>query len=655
MRLRKIIVAGADGLKGQTFEQPLSGCDIFVGPNGSGKSTRLAAVMAGLRGLATTPTDAEREYLGPELPAATVTLEFDNGRAVARDLSVGRGKAADLASALADEIAGPHLVRWDLGDFVRGTDAARTKLLDRVGSASTWTRERAVAWLRDHLSLAEGQAHEIDRLTKPSKAATVDAWLVGAIEAAREAFTTANAAAKQSTMAADVQAAERRNRPPAADLGEARARLATAEREAGELRALVAGAQQSSAVATAHHARGEALVRDVARLTDELAAAERALAESRIALDDIRRREVMAPGTSGDLMAHASKLVDGARAKAAQTAAAAAELRGRLSGLEAHAPSDGRDEVCQHCAGVDPLDRAAGASAHRDAVAALRAELDDAESAASLSAMAARRAEKAHTEAVAMVNAQAQARRAWEDAERRTLSDEAASAGKVAARKTALTEAEARLTAHVSEPAPQLQDVDETTAARADAADEALATARREVEEAVRQQEREGAFQRAIAAREEAKTKLAEVKEAGKALKALRELIVVETFGPLEERANELLVSAGSDLRAKFVDAATYGATRGATFIHFAALSDAERALVGASVAYALTASASAPWRAVILDRMEVIDDARIGDVVRAFERMVEGGALHNFLGAYTSTETVADLGDSQRWLGGEA
>lgn len=37
-------------IKGNTFDQELTGRDVFVGPNGSGKSTRLQAVQLAMLG-----------------------------------------------------------------------------------------------------------------------------------------------------------------------------------------------------------------------------------------------------------------------------------------------------------------------------------------------------------------------------------------------------------------------------------------------------------------------------------------------------------------------------------------------------------------------------------------------------------------------------
>ena len=96
-------------LKGQKRSLELSGVDLFVGPNGSGKTTALLAITAGLRGLAESPSDPVKPYIGPDREGSA-ELTFDAG-VVFRDLSKTRGKDATRADLDAERIAGSAAAR----------------------------------------------------------------------------------------------------------------------------------------------------------------------------------------------------------------------------------------------------------------------------------------------------------------------------------------------------------------------------------------------------------------------------------------------------------------------------------------------------------------------------------------------------------------
>jgi hypothetical protein len=131
MQLGSIRVDGADGLRGRTFHLDLSGVDVVVGANGDGKSTVLDALGAAFHGLAESPSDPLRTFVGP-LPRATVTVELA-GRSFRRDLSKGhRTSAAKQATHEIGAVAGRRFLRWDLGNFAQGSDRDRQQLYDAI-------------------------------------------------------------------------------------------------------------------------------------------------------------------------------------------------------------------------------------------------------------------------------------------------------------------------------------------------------------------------------------------------------------------------------------------------------------------------------------------------------------------------------------------
>jgi len=661
MKLTRIVVSGPDGLKGQRFTEELTGADVFVGPNGSGKSTRLLSVMAGVRGLASVPGDPQREYLGPDRPRADVRLDFDGGAHVLqRDLSVVRGKAATLADAESEALVGPHIVRWDLSDFARDTDQGRSKLIERMCSAggSAWTPERVDAWLRDRLELP-AQAitrHAYDEVARISYGASLDvsAWLAAAFDKARALYTDSNASQKQAVAAVDAMAEERRGAPVAAlDLATARERVQALEAEATELRQATRAAGAAAGAAERHRALGDALVEAVDRCEQTIKAAEddlrRARAEHARAAAAVQTLPAVVPVDDAPTVA-ARKRLDDAREAAGE---AEASHRVAVAIADGYSGPGAEGSACRHCGGADPLNHAERRAAAVADALATEVAWQDAQVDVTLARRAMARAETDLRAALDEMGARERGASVARSAEQAARFAVEAHTKDVTRARSDFELAAAQLSEWQALPAPAAGAVDPNTAARLDAAETMLDAARDEVEQVVRQQEREAAFQRAIAVREESKARFEQVKALGAALKALRELLTVETFGPLQDAANVLLTRAGSDLRASFRDSANYGAQRGDAFIHFAALSDAERAIVGAGIASGFARVGGAPWRVVILDRMEVLDEDHLGSVVEAFRGMVADGELDNFIGAFTTTSLgITALQPVQRWLG---
>jgi len=189
------------GIKGEVFNQPLTGVDVIVGDNGAGKSTRLLAIVAALRGLASVPTDPDRPYLDG-LPAHTaVALDLDTGESFTRALDSNRGKANAEANEEAAKVLGVPPVSWDLRSFTVSTPEARKAMLDRVakagGAIEQWDGPTAIARVRALMDESEVSTAPLDaivaKLTEPRDGAE---WLAAALLQAEEAQTLANAAQK---------------------------------------------------------------------------------------------------------------------------------------------------------------------------------------------------------------------------------------------------------------------------------------------------------------------------------------------------------------------------------------------------------------------------------------------------------------------------
>lgn len=633
MRLNKIVVAGADGLKGQRFVEQVEPAVVFTGPNGAGKSTRLIAVLAGLRGLAGAATDSSREYLGPDLPDTMVDLAWDDGTTMRRELTKQRGKIAERSDQQAVEVAGAHLVRWDLGDFVRDTDSGRTKLIERVCSSSTVTPDDIDRKVVEALQIPITGDHMAHRL-RPQRSTDGATYLAAYIAAARAAYTDANARKKQADAGADAQVGERNGQTSAPDIAAARARLDRAQAEVTRLASAKRAAEQSSAALAAW-------TRDRDRAARDIAEADARLAE----LDAIRAPgEFVRPSDE----AQQAELQRAARARAdsngqvsdaeAQVAAAQAKVE-----LLTKLATDGGGKCCRACGAADPLNLALRVEAAGMDMEGAVDDLAAAKEAAVKAEADFQRANQALTEAVN--------NRKRAESEHRAASVRYDEAQAEIARITTRRD---RLIAELSdsqEP-PAADGASDDLTAEVDAASAELAAARQELESVTRAAERERALQNAIVEREEARVAFEQVSALGQALKAIREEVTKDAYGPLTDEANRLLKRAGSDLRASFESSSLYGASRdGGPTIHFAALSDAERATVGAALCYAMARLSGARWRAVVLDRMEVVDDTRLPGLVSALRAAVQDGEIDNFIGAYTCLTPPPTLKDIARHL----
>lgn len=415
-RLTRITIHGA-GFKGRPFDQPLTGADLFVGPNGSGKSSRLLAIAAIRSGLAETPTDPTREYLGPTRPAAEGVLLFEGGAEVRRDLSKGKGKDAERSSLEGERLMGGHVVRWDLADFARATDKDRASLLERVcnaaGAAGTWTGTKADAFLRKQMGIDRGAGLAGDHplnlaLSSWSSGKPVGTWLAERAKWMDDIFTAANAAQKLATNAA-AEASKHLDdvEIPAGTLAAKRAELAQVKAQGEQIKADIAAAEASQArgdlasMETASRAvvdAEQAVTGAAEAVRVAQAAAERgpdgaAVTRAKAELVEARAKVLALPdpATLADAVAQAEadlQAKEAALASAVTRAdkAAAAHRResealaaldggiGALSSLLSDAAGN-----CRHCDGEDPL----GLGLRLETEQARRAELVEAVASAS--------------------------------------------------------------------------------------------------------------------------------------------------------------------------------------------------------------------------------------------------------------------------------
>ena len=708
-RLRTIRVDGIDGLKGQTFEQPLSGCDLFVGPNGSGKSTRLVAVLAAARGLAEASTDPVREYLGPTKPRAEVALVFEGGATVTRDLSAGStSNAGKRATILAEQAMGAHVARWDLADFARATDADRAKLLERIcsaaGAGGAWTLAKVDALLRKELGIARDAAlpgtHPLARaLSTWSGGKPVGAWLTGAVTMTDEAYTEANAAHKRAEQDATNAAAKLDTEPPVGTLAEKRAELARIQSEGETIKAQLATAQQAAKrtqeieadrqrTAIAVDAAEQALAQAEAPRPEpiEVARAQAALVEARRTLAGCSPIDALQAAVTAAEVQHAALLpgleiakmrlerATHARDRAQSAASGASGAVSRLAALVVKAGGS-----CRHCQGEDPI----GLVEELKAAKATAAELEEEATAAEELLVIRRAAVEEAAEVIAKAatalqlgrdalavgtSARATADRAVRDAEDRLERAHFQAQAEQDRAAAAVTQARERLDAARSAHAvaesrvPEAGggDLETLTASR-----EALAADYRrlaaEVEALVRHEERQRLHQEAIAARETAAERFRVVKALKAGLAKLRTEVAASAYGPIQDAANAFLVRAELDMTVVFHDESDFGAEvrqrdGSRPYVAFWALSDAQRAEFAVALAVALSTLTKAPWRGVLVDGLEKVERRALHGLLTAANAMVTEGALDNFIGTFMADrEGEAPHSAAVHWLGGTA
>lgn len=625
-------------LKGQKKSVDLSPVVLVTGPNGSGKSTLLLAISAGLWGLAQSPTDLQRPYIGPERIGST-ELIFDTG-IIRRDLSQGgQAKDAQRASLDAERIAGPHLIRWDLADFASVSDTNREKLLRGIcGNIQATSLELPESPLMPLLL-------KVERLEQDA-----GVWLERSLKWAADRFTEYNGAQKTATEGAKAAGEAAEKEAPPGTLSAAKAELDRLQKEVATLRAQAETAKRDAAAAQRAEAErqraatryGEAeqerdaLAIQLQQPAPDLAAASKAHLNALAAYEGAiqHNRTAQSRATQGDAPAKVLAKLESGKAG----------LEGQVAALEGQT-----DARCTHCGAPDPLAIGAKIAVLRLQLQGLELDLEDARLEVEL---ADRRAAKLGQAYEAASQAELAARDAY-----RAATGVAAQRGHIEARRAALDAELVRLAAAIQGEAVQVQGFD--SAPLLEGLEEQLKAATVAHDAHLRCSERGRVHQEALVKRDKAEKDFEAIKELGKALRVLQGEVAAKAWGPLQIAANDLLQAMGSPLRASFRSAADFGATdsrRNGGYASFWALSDAERATVGAALALAMVRLSSAPWRALVVDGLEKMDPDTLNGFLSGVVEAEKQGWLSNFIGALVSDSELEDMdGIQQVWMGGGA
>lgn len=424
-RITRVSVHG-EGLKRQTFELALQGCDLLVGPNGAGKTTRgPLGITAAIEGLATVPTDARRPYVG-ELPESIVSLEIytpDGPRKLTRDLSVSRGRVFTDTNSDAQRLVGVPPTAWDLRDFAAGTDGDRGKILDAVaragGSIKRWSAQEA----QQHLAQVHGEARGggdeedvfgddvfgddwaapyndcVSALETAPDGAT---WLKAALVWAEDAQRKTNAAQKQAAATME-SALENVPRGPDGDVPALEARKRELHKREARLDRAAGDVAQIKGMIQRHEDQGDRLRRNLQAIEERGARLKQPLEEPDTSIPEEVTRRVYLAILERDkpIGEHDGPDLDELRAElnAADEELTAAQARldeakqipdaglqaaqrkvvsARSSVLELESVSGNGHAVCVHCGGGDPLGIAAHLQEAKAELAALDEKLEEA-------------------------------------------------------------------------------------------------------------------------------------------------------------------------------------------------------------------------------------------------------------------------------------
>lgn len=625
-------------LKGQRRELMLGGVDLITGPNGSGKSTALIAIVAGLRGLAQSPSDLEKPYIGPER-AGSVELVFDAGTVSRSDLSKVSDKESRAAEYNADQIAGKHLVRWDLADFAAVSDTSREKLLRSIcgGESATSLRLPQSSLLMELLKVERREQDAgvwLERALKWTATAYTEANAAKgtAIKGAEAAGEAADQAAPAGTLS-EAKAAEERLR---AEVAELKGREATAARAAAQAQRAEAQRQQAAARYAEAEKERDALTAQLQQPAPDLDGLKAALEAAEIALAAAveRNRAANSAASQGDAP---HKIL--AKMEALQTG-----LEGQIAALEGQ-----QDVVCAHCGHADPLAIGARIAELRFKLEGQQVDIDDAQMEVVL---ADRRAAKRMEAYQAASQAELAARDAY-----RIATGVAVQRAQIQARHDALTQELARLQTQIQGEQVEVESFGDAELLAA--LQEELKAASTLLDQHTRAAERKRIHMESIEKREAAIKRWKAVKELGEALRALQGEVAERAWGPLQTAANELLGAMSSPFRVTFKSAADFGATdarRDGAYVSFWSLSDAERATVGAALALAMVRLAKSPWPALVIDGLEKMDIASLDGFLCGVIRAKKEGWLSNFVGAIVADKPLPTVPDiKQHWLGGDA
>jgi len=681
-----------DGLKGQMFVEDLGGVDVFVGPNGAGKTTRgILSIVSALEGLARTPTDPRRPYLGASRPENTsVVLQTSDGAELVRDLSIVQGRRVAEVDGQARTLIGRLPTSWDLSDWSSGTAGTRGRILDDVARAGG----RVERWDAD---TAQARVREIMAGTGEDDTVTVDA-LFACLQVHPSADDGETWIRAASTWATDYAAARNtdqreaaghhrgiRERAPVDAPGDADADAATtdallaerAEIKRGDDRRRQALEAQDRSTRT-----GERLAAELSRLTAEgqrlaaplaepeagpadadlQAALDRATTlHAEAAADADRARD--AYGKASDVLPDLIAAEQAASERAATTRKARDKAQAQVEALEVLTVED----VCAHCGEADPLgvsSRLATAREARDAAQAAHAPAAEAARLANVARLGAlqaqtrarlalRHAEQTEARAATALTVADERLRGSGQARERAAARHAAQvdqrARDLAAARDRWTQARAAVDAwqaeHDAIKIPDAEDyTDRLAAIRQDlAAINERKRARLAVSmhaEAVEQAAQ--AYTDARAAWDSARALVA-------ALRTARDELAAAAYAPIHAAARDLLDGAGpAGLPLPYFRGLDdYGAEVKGRETPFHALSESETMITAAALVCALSSLSGQPVRLVLLDGLEAVQSDHRGPLLDALVRAQRAGLVDNVV-ATMATSADPEIGPAE-------
>jgi chromosome segregation protein len=677
-----------DGLKGQMFVEDIGGVDVFVGPNGAGKTTRgILSIVSALEGLARTPTDPRRPYLGASRPENTsVVLQTSDGAELVRDLSIVQGRRVAEVDGQARTLIGRLPTSWDLSDWSSGTAGTRGRILDDVaragGRVERWDADTAQARVREIMAgTGEDDTVTLDALdaclqVHPS-ADDGETWI-------RAASTWAtDYAAARNTDQREAAGHHRgiRERAPVDAPGDADADAATtdallterAELKRGDDRRRQALEAQDRSTRT-----GERLAAELSRLTAEGQRLAAPLAEPEAGPADADLQAALDRATT--LHAEAVEDADRARADQGKASEALPDLTAAAQSTQHDhdAASDARrtaraqvaalegltvGDACAHCGEADPLGIGPRLDAARTALAAAeqaatatgaldlkaRTLLQDARRVEHDARGAVVRAERAESRAATALTVADERLRGSGQARERAAArhaaqvdqrarDLAAARGRWSGARAAVDTWQAE---HDAIKIPDVEDYAERLAAiRQDlAAIDERKRARLAVSmhaEAVEQAAQ--AYTDARAAWDSARALVA-------ALRTARDELAAAAYAPIHAAARDLLdgaISHGLPL-PYFRGLDDYGAEVKGRETPFHSLSESETMITAAALVCALSSLSGQPVRLVLLDGLEAVQSDHRGPLLDALVRAQRAGLVDNVV-ATMATSTTAEI-----------
>ncbi len=614
MRLVKI---EAENLKGKTFSHDIEPVAFFTGPNGWGKTTRLQAVEAALRDFHGTPP-----YVNGD--AVKVRLTFDTPLVVERRFSGGRQRLAVSPGdrggvrenqAYLEQVLGLSPEVWDLGEFLGLSATGRVEYLAKAAG-------RAVDMPRDEvLQVLDGAPDEIRSELEGLWIEGMDVltWIEAAKARLKELYThynrrqkEAKAALGQFAVAGEVAAQE---------LARLKQDLAALRKEREEVVRKLASVDAIKRERLRLEETLQQLKADINEL-EGLVTQQEELSQELIRVTE-KLKNIRVP--NGEVKEAQNRLEE-LRKKREEVAARRQVLR------EKHRDLTSRIETLS--GGVCPVCGASGEHV-RTVLEQTRQEmarvLAEGKEVASDLAELERKIQDLNQQIDDLLFERDLARTERNKllAKQEELTRRLDEARKARARLGRLKERKERLEAEL-ENTPEVQDTT-VLQAKLQALDEQIRqkeTLMTRYEEARAQGL---AYERTLEDARRAEQAFEAVKAMKKALKSLQQDVLARAIKPVEDAANELLEACEEDFTFKVdLSRPNIGLQRGNLWIPYEALSGSEQALAGAALVYALSVVGHRPWKVLLLDGVEALDDERLPRFVRGIVRLTEAGRLDN-------------------------